>query len=53
LRFKRVIFRAGHIRAFAVFAALSADEQEPYVPLPDTTTISMALDPRTDPFEMK
>lgn len=30
---------------------LPADEQEPYVPLPDVTPIAMALDPRTDPVE--
>lgn len=28
--------------------AKSADQQEPYVPLPDITSIAMALDPRTE-----
>ena len=26
-----------------------ADQREPYVPLPDVTSVAMALDPRTDP----
>lgn len=42
---------------FAVFVlyrvwrqpCLSAEQREPYVPIPDVTAIAMALDPRTDP----
>lgn len=30
---------------------VAAEEQEPYVPLPDVSPVAMALDPRTDPSD--
>ena len=53
------VFESGVAILYAVFVltqvarrpSVSADQQEPYVLLPDVTPIAMALDPRTEAAE--